>query len=131
MIVLDTHVWIWWLGDPNRLSPAARECIEAEVAREPVRISSISTWELALLVARDRLALTMDVGTWVQRTEQLPEVRFVPVDNAIAVRSVALREPLHADPADRIIIATALGLGATIVTKDERIRGYPHVETLW
>jgi len=58
-------------------------------------------------------------------------LNFVPVNNRIALLSVRLPKPLHADPADRIIIATALILGATLVSKDERILAYPHVDSLW
>ena len=83
-----------------------------------------------------------DVGTatshrdfdWVGSAaacEALPSVRYVPVDNRIALRSVLLPDPLHDDPADRIIIATALQLGATLITRDDKLRAYPHVETLW
>jgi PIN domain nuclease of toxin-antitoxin system len=82
-------------------------------------------------VRRGRLELSMDVGDWVAKAEALPLLRFVPVDNRIALRSVLLPPPLHNDPADRIIVATALQLGATLITKDEKLRGYPHVRTVW
>lgn len=131
MIVLDTHAWIWWIGDPDSLSPTARDLIKKEIDRTQVYLSSISAWEAALLVSRGRLRLSMDIETWIQRSEALPFLKFVPVDNAIASRSVLLPEPLHSDPADRIIIATALRLGALLVTKDQKIQDYPHVRTIW
>jgi len=84
-----------------------------------------------LLVAKGRLQLTMDATQWIGRSESLPFLGFIPVDNAIAVQSVNLPGPLHQDPADRIIIATAVTLGASVVTKDEKILNYPHVNTIW
>ena len=131
MIVLDTHAWVWWLGNPRRLSPRARKAIAQAMDQGSVHVSSISTWEVALLVERGRLELTMAVDDWLARAEALPFMTFVPVDNRIALTAVRLPPPFHADPADRIIVATAMTLGATLVTRDERIRAYPLVRTLW
>jgi PIN domain nuclease of toxin-antitoxin system len=131
MIVLDTHAWLWWVSDPELLSATARKFIEQAVEAESVHISSISAWEVAMLVDRGRLELTMAVEDWVAKSESLPFFNFVPVTNAIALKSVALPAPLHHDPADRIIVATAMALGATLVTRDEKILAYPHVKTAW
>lgn len=84
-----------------------------------------------MLVARKRLAFTIDTDSWITSVEALPFFTFVPVDNRIAVRSVQLDEFPHRDPADRIIVATALGLGATVVTADTRLRGYRPLATVW
>jgi len=131
MIVLDTHAWVWWVDNPAQLSRAARRVIDGEVDRKDVYISSVSVLEVALLVAKKRLVLTMNSREWVARSEALPFFHFVPIDNGICLRSTELRGPLHADPADRIIIATALGLGARLITKDRRLRKYPYVSTVW
>jgi PIN domain nuclease of toxin-antitoxin system len=131
MIVLDTHAWIWWLSNPEHLSAVAKEKIEEGVKNRSVHVSCISTWETALLVAKGRLQLTMDVRDWIAKTESLPFVMFIPVSNGIAVKSVFLPEPLHKDPADRIIVATALALGDELITKDEKLQEYPHVKTVW
>ncbi len=131
MIVLDTHAWVWFVSNPERLSKAAKKAVDASIENNEVFISSISAWEVALLVAKERLKLTMDVTDWISKSERLPFLQFVPVDNSLAVKSVNLPQPLHQDPADRIIIATAMNIGAPIVTKDEKLRGYPHVKTLW
>jgi PIN domain nuclease of toxin-antitoxin system len=101
------------------------------MADASICISSISCWEVALLVKKGRLELTMDPGDWIARSESLPYLCFVPVDNHIAQRSVALPAPLHQDPADRIIVATALSLGAELVTRDRRLHRYRHVPTVW
>ena len=132
MIALDTHALVWWVSDPARLGARARKAIEAAINEgDQLAVSSISTWEIAMLVAARRLELTMDVDTWVARVESYPGLTFVPVDNRIALRAVQLDGFSHRDPADRIIVATALGLGATLVTADERIRAYRAVRTVW
>ena len=131
MIVLDTHTLIWWVSDPNALSkPAARE-IDAAVQTHSVYVSCISSWEIALLVERGRLRLALDARDWLCRCEALPFLTFVPVSNVIAVESVRLPDFPHADPADRIIAATALSLGAKLVTKDDKLRNYSPVTTIW
>jgi len=131
VIVLDTHAWIWWVGDPERLSAKAKYCIDKEVSASQVYVSSISVWEISALVNQGRLSLKMDVEIWVEKSEALPFLKFIPVDNALAMRSVLLPEPLHPDPADRIIVATALRLGAHLITKDDKLHKYPHVPTIW
>lgn len=73
----------------------------------------------------------MEVSDWVAKSEVLPFVTFVPVDNAIALRDVSLPGSSHNDPADRIIVATALSVGAAVVTRDERILKYRHVKAIW
>jgi PIN domain nuclease of toxin-antitoxin system len=131
MIVLDTHAWLWWVSSTGFLSETAKKVIDEAVSEKKVFISSISAWEVAVLVSRGRLKLTMSTEDWIAASEALPFFEFVPVSNFIALKSVLLPEPLHNDPADRIIIATAISLGAVLVTKDEKIRDYPHVKTAW
>lgn len=131
MIVLDTHVWVWWVSSPEKISETAREVIDGAMEREEIFVSSISCWEIALLSRKGRLELTIPVEDWVARSEALPFFRFVPFDNRVALRSNRLPGELHEDPADRVIIATALTLGAPLVSKDKKIRDYPHVKTIW
>ncbi len=131
MIVLDTHAWIWWVSSPEYLSETAKQIIDEAATGKNIFISCISAWEIAILVSRGRLKLTMSPADWIAASEALPFFDFVPVSNSIALKSVQLPGILHNDPADRIIIATAVSLGATLVTKDEKIRNYPHVKTVW
>ena len=131
MIVLDTHIWIWWISNPENLSLHAATAIETAVKKSGIAISSISTWEVALLVKKGRLNFLIDVRDWVRKTENLPFVQFTPVDNTIALRSMSIPGDFHPDPADRIITATALTMGVPLVTKDEKILNYPHVQTIW
>lgn len=131
MIVLDTHVLVWWVSGIRPIPTRARRALRAAMTKGAIHVSSISAWEVAMLVARGRLELTMDVEDWLAHCESLASLHFVPVDNRIAVRSTSLPGSLHPDPADRIIVATALTLGARLVTGDRRLRKYPHVETIW
>ncbi len=128
VIVLDTHIWVEYIDDPSRLSKPALEAIRG--GQEPVGISSISAWEVHMLEKKGRLELRIPARLWVEKCERLALFHFVPVDNTIARLAVELPDPFHADPADRIIVATALSLGATLVTKDRKILSYPHVKTL-
>ena len=131
MIVLDTHVWVLFVSNPELLSKRAKRSLDAAMEEKGILISSISAWEVALLVAKKRLRLTLGVTDWIAKSEALPFITFIPVDNSIAIKSVNLPQPLHSDPADRIIIATAISMGAPLLTKDETILKYPHVQTIW
>ena len=131
MIVIDTHVWLWWISNPEKLTIKAEDAIQKSINNGGIIISSISTWEIALLINKKRLKLTIDVRDWIRKTEDLPFIHFAPVDNTIALRSVSLRGSFHPDPADRIITATAMTMGIPLVTKDEKIITYPHVNTIW
>jgi len=130
LIVLDTHALVCWVaGGP--LSDSAARAIDRNGASHSLFASAMTAWEIALLVEKGRLELTMDVVEWIKRIERIPELHFIPVDTDIAVASTRLPEPFHPDPADRIIVATARSLDAPLVTRDERLIAYPHVETLW
>ena len=131
MIVLDTHAWVWFISNPELLSKRAKKATDTAINAKEIFISSISAWEIALLVEKRRLKLTLDVTDWISKSERLPFFRFIPVDNSIAIKAVNLPQPFHNDPADRIIIATATAIGAPLVTKDEKILKYPHVKSIW
>jgi PIN domain nuclease of toxin-antitoxin system len=132
VIALDTHALVWWASDPDRLGAKARRLVDAALeAGDRVAASSISVWEIAMLVRAERLALTMDLESWLANLEAIPVLDFVPVDNRIAMRAVHLDGFPHRDPADRIIAATAMSLGATLVTADERLLAYKPLRTAW
>jgi PIN domain nuclease of toxin-antitoxin system len=132
MILLDTHALIWWVAEPRRIPAKAQRLIDGAIAAtEQIAVSSISLWEIAMLIDRGRLALTLDTNVWIAHVEAIPLLDFVPVDNRIAVRAVQLQAFPHRDPADRMIVATALGLGATVISADARLRGYKPVKTAW
>ena len=131
MIVLDTHTLVWWVTYDPSLSKKAKAAIERERAGGGVVVSAISAWEIAMLVERETLAFSMDVENWLATVQQIPGVRFAPVDVDISTKSVRLPGEFHKDPADRLIVATARKFAAPLVTKDLKIRAYAHVKTIW
>ena len=132
MIVLDTHALVWWVSAPGRIPAKARRLIDGTIdSGSSLAVSSISIWEVAMLADRGRLGLTVPVDVWIASVEALPFQQFVPVDNRVAARAVGLKDFTHRDPADRMILSTALGLGAVLVTADARLRAYRSVKTVW
>jgi PIN domain nuclease of toxin-antitoxin system len=131
VIVLDTHVWIWWTGDPSRLSRSAARAIDGAIASSGMLISSMSVWEVGELVRRQRLRLKMDLDEWFARSEKLPYLRFVPIDNEVARLAAALGDLGTGDPADRMIAATAQSRQSALVTRDERLLNYAGLKTIW
>ena len=131
MIILDTHALVWWVGADPTLSRKARQVIEKEMAGGDIIISAISAWEIAMLVEREKLVLSMEVELWMATVAEIEAVRMVPVDVEVSVKAVALPGEFHKDPADRMIVATARKFSIPLVTKDEKIRAYPHVKTIW
>ena len=129
MIVLDTHVWLWWLTAPERLSRAAEQAIE-QTSR--IGVSTLSAWEVAMLVARGRISLDRDVGLWVGQA--LADARVEPLapgaEVAVAAGLLDARG-FPGDPVDRLIYATARSTGATLVTRDAAIRSFDSTSTLW
>ena len=139
MILLDTHVVVWWAnGDRLRLSATVLAAIDQEIesAGQPggspgLLVSAISCWEVAMLVNRGRLALSLDVQRWLALLASHPAVRLLALDPAVAVAATRLPEPCHADPADRFLVAQARELGIPLLSADSKIRSYAHVQCLW
>lgn len=132
MIVLDTHALIWWVNGDSQLSAKAKRRIEKALKDgEQVLISAITAWEIAMLVQKGRIALTMAVESFLTAVASIEGVRFVPIDNALAVQSVTLPGDFHPDPADRIITALARHHAAYLITADRKIKNYKHVKTIW
>ena len=134
MILLDTHVVIWWAnGDLERLSPAARETIDQAcvTTTQSLMVSAISCWEVAMLVQRGRLALSVDCDRWLMLLSAIPAVQLVPLTPAVAVSATQLPGAFHPDPVDRFLVALARQRAVPLITADSKIRDYPHVQTLW
>lgn len=123
-LLLDTHVLVWLLSGNDRLGAAAREAIQQAAEAGELHVSAISPWEIAVLVGKGQLLLEQDVDAWVQAALALPGIHLEPVSPAVAVASTRLPGEIHADPADRIIAATARHLGAALVTADGLLLDY-------
>jgi PIN domain nuclease of toxin-antitoxin system len=126
LIVLDTHVWLWSVDKPEKLSRAAASAIRRA---NRIGVSTASVFELAQLVERRWLALDVPVRTWVQEALRVAGVESVPVDTGIALDAAQLR--IAGDPFDRIIYATAVARGAMLVTRDEQLRELGAEQTIW
>lgn len=131
MIVLDTHVLIWWLDDPSKLSTRARRAIRRSAADGSVIVSAISLFEISTLLRRGRLQLAVEGRQWFAALTSLPELRIEPVTADIAWLGGADDDHLPGDPADRIIAATAHALSCKLVTADRKLRSAGFVEVVW
>lgn len=128
IVLLDTHIWFWWLMLPHLLSKPAKKILDNS---SELLVSVISCLEIATLVKKGRLTVSVDIEEWI--TEALKEERVVLAELTprICVLSTNLPDFLHKDPADRILAATAKAHGVPLITKDEKLTEYPHVETIW
>jgi PIN domain nuclease of toxin-antitoxin system len=127
MIVLDTHIWIWWTDGSLSLSPTARNTLEQAVKDQtPLLVPAWSCWEFAMLVEKGRLILSPGVTPidWLGRALSQPMIELSPVTPEIAVDSVSLPGDFHGDPADRIVVATARIRQARFATEDGKIRAW-------
>jgi PIN domain nuclease of toxin-antitoxin system len=129
VIVLDTHIWVWWVhGDP-RLTRAQQQIIEAN-EQVGLGVSVISCWEIAKLVEYKRLALPCPTLEWLHQALAYPGVRLLDLSPRIVTESTELPGEFHRDPADQLIVATARVLGYSLLSADEKILNYTHVQTL-
>jgi PIN domain nuclease of toxin-antitoxin system len=121
VILLDTHVWWWWVTGERPLSPAQTRRLKAVSPEEPALLSDISIWEIATLVSLGRLTLTLPLRDWLEAAAAPPLVRRCGISPAVAAEVASLPDDFHRDPGDRIIVATARVMGATLLTRDHRI----------
>lgn len=129
MILLDTHVWIWWVHGEPELREASRKFIE-EHESDGIGLSVISCWEVAKLVERGRLSLPVSLGRWMDLALAYPGIRLLGLTPQIAVESTSLPGQFHRDPTDQIVVATARVHNVPLVTADKLILEYPHVQTV-
>lgn len=131
MIVLDTHAIVWWVSDSPRLSARARREVANALRSGPVAASAISVFEIATAARRGRLDLGFPVSEWFAQLHRIAELRIEPVGAHVAQLAGDFPEPVPGDPADRIIVATAVALRAKLVTADAKLRKLPQVESIW
>ncbi len=129
MILLDTHIWVWWVHGDTHLSRKHVEQIERH-EEEGLGISVISYWEVAKLVEYNRLSLPCPVADWFEQALNYPGITPFELTPRIAIESTQLPGKFHRDPADQIIVATARVYNLPLLTTDSRILEYPHVQKL-
>ena len=130
MIILDTHVFIWALSDPDRLSRNALRTIRRASPSGGIGIASITLWEVALLVQRGRIRVRGIAESWIREAVDASGVTVREITAPIAALAVQLPEAFPRDPADRLIAATAIVERVSLVTSDERLR-CPSLRTVW
>jgi PIN domain nuclease of toxin-antitoxin system len=129
VILLDTHVWVWWVHDDPRLPAEVRLALDLGTSGG-LAVSAISCWEVAKLVEFGRLDLDLDVPGWLELALGPSGVRLVGLDPRISAEACALPGTFHRDPADQLIVATSRLLDFPLATCDEKIRHYPYVRLL-
>jgi PIN domain nuclease of toxin-antitoxin system len=120
-VLLDTHALHWWSAEPGRVSATASEALDLA---EELAVAAISWYELAWLAAHERIALSVPIASWLQGLAA--QVRTIPMSPAIAHAAVSLPSTFPADPADRMIYATAIENDLRLVSKDRALREHPH-----
>jgi len=128
VIVLDTHAWLWYATESDKLSKQAKARINRAHA---LGVHPISCWEIAMLSNAGQLKLSMDITQWVGHALERPKVGLLPFTPAAAIRAAGLGGSFPGDPADRLIVGTALEMGVPVITKDQRITDWGHVQTYW
>ena len=128
MIILDTHAWLWWTNESTNLSTIAYKAIQ-EI--DVIGIPAISCWEVAMLVSKSRIGLSMDVEIWLDFALQRPKVKLLPLIPEIAVLSTRLPGDFHGDPADRLIVASSLTHQAALISKDQKIHKWGYLQVIW
>jgi PIN domain nuclease of toxin-antitoxin system len=129
VILLDTHIWVWWVAGTAELAPRHARLLQDHESTG-IGVSIISCWEVATLIARQRLVVDRPALAWIEAALRYPGVRLVELTPRIAVESTQLPAEFHRDPADRMLVATANVLGCPLITGDEKILRYPHVQSV-
>ncbi len=127
MIVVDTHIWVWWVHGDTSLPASIGTLLDAS-EQTGIAVSAISCWEVAKLVERERLTVPCPILDWLQQALSYPGVCLIDLSPRICVESTRLPGEFHRDPADQIIVATARVLDVPLVTVDSKILQYAHVK---
>ena len=129
MILLDTHIWYWWVGESPRLLDAQRALIDAH-RPNGLGLSIISVWEVAKKNQLGKLELDRPLGEWINTALTFSNLVVLPISREIVLDATALPDGFRSDPADELIVATARVLGVPLLTADRKLLDYPHVALL-
>ena len=131
MIIVDTHVLIWDALAPAKLSQPAKEAIAAANQAHELLVADISLWEIAMLIQKGRIQVSTDIQSFLNLVLQANNIQLIPISTEIATQSVQLPTTVNPDPADRLIVATAIVKKATLVTADHNLRSTSQIPTIW
>ncbi len=131
MIVVDTHALIWDALTPNRLSPQAQAALALANQQDGILIADISLWEIAMLIQRGRIQIATDCHAFLNLLLQANKSRVMPISPQIAAQSMQLPVTINKDPADRLIVATALVENVPLLTADHNLRAAAPVKIIW
>lgn len=120
-IVLDTHILVWLVADETQISQKIKEIINAGAEDDNLIISSMSLWEVAMLLSKKKLNIYYPMRNFFDEISKIDGLIIKDINSEIAIESVSLDGDFHGDPSDRIIVATTRVLGATLLTRDEKI----------
>lgn len=129
MIVLDTHIWIWWASELPDLKPRHRELLEANRS-SGLGVNAISIWEISKKFQLGKFGLDRPFDEWLKGVLALPDLRLLELSQDILVESTRLPNEFRSDPADEIIVATARVLNVPLLTADRKLLDYEHVSQL-
>lgn len=129
-VLLDTHIWLWWLTPDSPLTRSERDALDALADRRDLVVSAVSLWEAQMLHSKGRFALGMAFPDWIEQAASGDIVSIAPLDVAVVVALDGLPRAFHGDPADRVIVATARSRDLPVATRDRRIRR-SRVVSLW
>ena len=126
MIVLDTHIWVWWTDENPSLAEKEAEFLRLN-QNDGLGISAFSVWEVAKLYEKHRINFSVSIEEWLNKALTRPNIVLLPITPSIIIESIKLPGEFHQDPADQIIVATARSHDAVLVTYDGKILEYEHV----
>jgi PIN domain nuclease of toxin-antitoxin system len=130
MILLDTHIWLWWLHTPDQLSERGRKLLTIGENQNSLIVSAISVWEIAVKHSNGKLPLPLPINEWFALATTRPGITIEPLDPLDAIISTQLPGDFHKDPADRIIVAIAYRRNIELMTCDQKILNYPYIKTI-
>jgi PIN domain nuclease of toxin-antitoxin system len=127
MILLDTHIWIWWVNGEHNKLPAHIWHFLNKMPKKDIYISIISCWELAKLVEKQRISLSISVTEWLEEATEKLGITVIPLEMEIIIEACQLPQPFHQDPMDQLIVATSRVKNLDLLTLDGKITAYPFV----
>lgn len=129
-VLLDTHVWLWWLLGSEQLPKEERNALDRLAARAALRVAAVSLWETQMLHAKGRLTLNRAFDVWIRDAASTSVVQVIPLDVEVVIALNGLPSSFHGDPADRLIVATSRAYRLPLATHDRAIRR-SRAATLW